>query len=56
VLVKRWDVLRTRRLPDGRRVIKDTYDFYNTSRSINVQEFEEMGPAEKALAVFKDNG
>jgi hypothetical protein len=40
-------------LPDGRRVIKDTYDFYNTSRSINVQEFEEMGPAEKALAVFK---
>jgi hypothetical protein len=40
-------------LPDGRRVIKDTYDFYNTSRSINVQEFEEMGPEEKALAVFK---
>jgi hypothetical protein len=40
-------------LPDGRRVIKDTYDFYNTSRSINVQEFEEMEPAEKALAVFK---
>jgi len=40
-------------LPDGKRVITDKYDFYNTSRDLNVQEFEGMKPAEKALAVLK---
>jgi hypothetical protein len=39
-------------LPSGRRVVKDTYDFYNEYRAPMVEEYEKMGPAKKALSVL----
>jgi hypothetical protein len=39
-------------LPNGRRVVKDTYDFYNEYRAPMVEEYEKMGPAKKALSVL----
>lgn len=42
--------------PDGKRVIKDKYDFYNNVRAPIVDEYENMGPVKKAVDVAKNVG
>lgn len=37
--------------PNGQTVITDKYDFYNEGRKANVEKYEKMGRAEKALSV-----
>jgi hypothetical protein len=37
--------------PTGQTVITDKYDFYNEGRKANVEKYEKMGRAEKALSV-----
>lgn len=42
--------------PEGKRVVKDNYDFYNDVRAPQVDEYEKMGPIRKAATVAKDVG
>ena len=37
--------------PTGQTIITDKYDFYNEGRKANVEKYEKMGKAEKALTV-----
>jgi hypothetical protein len=37
--------------PTGQTIITDKYDFYNEGRKANVEKYEKMGRAEKALSV-----
>ena len=37
--------------PTGQTVITDKYDFYNEGRKANVEKYEKMGRAEKAMSV-----
>ena len=41
---------------EGKRVVKDKYDFYNDVRAPQVDAYEKMGPIEKAASVAKDVG
>lgn len=40
-------------LPDGKRVVTDNYDFYNEFRKKDVEAYEKMSPARRAMEVFK---
>ena len=42
--------------PEGKRVIKDNYDFYNDVRAPIVDAYEKMGPVEKTARVAQDVG